>query len=306
MEHPTRAQWSAFLDGRLETAARHGLAVHLDDCQAGLDLLISLPAPVYRALGRPVCPWLPLDPPELERQVAGLLKLCEERRASGEAVNISAEWTCESLLLTVLSLAWVRLMRQGHTVQVLGVVFGSPIPPARPETDFAFLVGAGVYRNAMEWGKVLPGRLAVLAGGPGSQADMTLPNPKGGLSVQKLRPYAEAINSALHSGDPIQRQAALCCALGCDLPPGFFPGVVPAPFVHLQDPLTDAALAWTSVNGGLWLAREVLWRDPPRDLDSQLTAATGRLRSLGPEGVLLAQRVTAGSLPQVGSGDRSG
>ena len=75
MEHPTQTQWKAFLDGRLESAVRHEMAVHLDDCQACLEAVFSLPAPIYRALGRPVCPWLPLDPPELERQVAGFSKL---------------------------------------------------------------------------------------------------------------------------------------------------------------------------------------------------------------------------------------
>jgi hypothetical protein len=261
-----------------------------------MEAVFSLPAPVYRALGRPVCPWLPLDPPELERHVAGLLQLCEQRRASGDAVTVSADWTCESLLLTVLSLTWVRLMRQGFTAGVLGIVFDSALPPARPETDFAFLLGSNLYRDGEEWQRTVPGRLAVLAVGPGAQADVVLPNPKGDLSAQKLQPYAQAIAAALDSADRIHRYAALCCALGADLPPEFFQGDVPAPFVHLQDPLTDAALAWSSVNGGNWLAQEVLRRNPPRDLEAEVTAAASHLRSLGAEGALAAQRVANGKL----------
>jgi len=301
--HPSEAQWRQYFAQRLSAESARRMHSHLLGCDDCLDLYHGLEPPVYRALGRPVVAFLPFGPREIEICVEDILTVFAAKRAAAEPVVIAAGWPLEGLLLHVLSLTHSRLRNRGFSTAVCGVAYGSPVPPDRPGTDVALLPGASNYPSLGEWIECSPNRTAVLGiavedsrrGAFPMQPDIVLDTPRPEDAQRALRSKVEAMEQALAAGG-VSQSGVLSCALGCDPPWGFFPPGAASPlFPHIEDPLTGEPLPWSSLDGGQWLAWEVVQRvyaGRSAALAADLQSCVARLLSLGAAGSAVATRLT--------------
>jgi hypothetical protein len=187
-----------------------------------------------------------------------LIELCFAHQAAGNPLITAADWPYESSLLQVVSLAVVRLKSLGFSTAVCGAVYG-PRLPARPMSQVRVLLGAAGHGDFQDWVRPARNRIVIvvtpLEEWMSSPIDFSLPSLRREMAVAKLDPFREPIREALLSPDLHRRCGVVACALGCDLLPGFWAGSdIPAPFVRLHDLDSNTPLAWTTVNGGQWLA----------------------------------------------------
>lgn len=272
------------------------------ECMARPGLILGEVTPMFRCLGRPVCPVLPWAPREIEEIVDNLVLGVLLMEAASAPLVVAAQWPCEAFLLYTLTLVIDRLREHGFSVAICGHVYGAAEPPTVPDSDVALLVGASNYCNLDGWFRPGAGQRIILAAGPEDgntpsrlPADAVLPSI-GTLAMQgKLGPYIEMITEGLLSADETVRRAVICCALGCDLPTCLFPvHRYPSMFAGIQDPCTNESLPWASVVGGHWVAwRTVLTltATAPEVFASEIQDTIRYLHSLGGMGPETARRL---------------
>jgi len=277
------------------------MADHLESCDPCLQAFLRLPLPPFRVLGRPVSSFTPFEPREIEKFVTELIESCLARQATGDPLVAVADWPYESSLLRIVSLATVRLKQLGLSTAVRGAAYTSLSPPSRPMSQVDILLGAASYGALKDWARPARGRIVIHVTPweerMSAQIYFRLPSLRRELAVAKLDPFREPIRNALLSPDLPRRCGIVACALGCDLPPGFWAGSdIPAPFVRLHDLDSNTPLAWTTVNGGQWLAlyelRSRFFRNDAA-FAREVLATVDYLESLGPGGCLCARRLTA-------------
>lgn len=268
--------------------------------QEKLRLPMAIPdkTAVYRCLGRPVSPFVAFRPDEVQEHVESLLRLCLRRQASGVPVAIGAGAWDEAALLHVVAIASVRLGILGIPVCICGSVYNSPEPPTRSHLGGAILLGASLYRRLGCWSRPKAGEITILVAQDGTAfpADLCLPPACPDLVKLKMEAYRAAMIEAIESETETLRLGMIASALGCDLPVSFFGDALPAPFVPVKDSFTGEVSAWATVQGGQFLAAEVL-RDyiacKPAKLNAEKEALFARLTSLGAEGKRAAARLSA-------------
>lgn len=254
----------------------------------------SLQIPLYHVLGRPVSPFLPFGPDEIECQVARLLEMTLERRRTGAPILASARWEYESALLLVISLTLVRLGHIGLSVRIRPFLHSQQPPDKEPVPDVNVVLGTHLYRRVEDWVRPGPRHITILSGcwDGGRWRDFRLPSPRPAATLAKLEPFRTPMRRAIESDIAELRLGIVATAVGCDLPRAFFASALPAPFVPIHDPVTGRTMPWVTAAGGQCVAWNVMARYTSGDrrvIEQYLETLLFRLEALGKEGRLAVE-----------------
>lgn len=296
--HPSLESWKLFLDRRVDPQTGRQMAAHLENCAKCGRIYLALPGPPYRALGRPVPPYLGLPVEAAQAEVCRLVECCSHLHRTGGVLPVMAQWPNETLLFRTLAVAASRMKRWGLAVCVEGFIYGRAEPPSRPDADVAILVGASMYSNLGSWMEERPGKVVLLAGcerGLRGTAPYRICSRDESITIRAMSREREAARAALSAEDPAQVQGMLSAAMGCDLPPGFFASrELPPAFAFLENPNNDARLAWSTVICGHRLAAcyvGAFFKSTPKRFADETDALIHKLQAHSEDGRQCAARI---------------
>lgn len=176
---------------------------------------------------RPVIPFMPWEPPLIERHFESLTELCRQARLSEGILIVAGEWTHESALHFLLAVSVARWRRGGLRVSVAGNPYvGTSAPPRPLHADIAILLEAPAYPDLGAWLVREPDSVAVLVG-PQEDCARAFQRQADFVASGHDPDFHSRVESAIRLWDTVFCEVPEDCqlvfllnALGCDVPWG--------------------------------------------------------------------------------------